>query len=51
MIYKIDIGNMGKKHKVFHVNDMKKWSSPVPVLLLCLDSELEYPFLDLGKER
>ena len=30
---------------------MKMWSSPVPAVLLCLDSELDDPLLDLGKER
>ena len=35
--YQVDTGASGKRHKTFHVNAMKSWTSPAPAVFLTED--------------
>ena len=37
----VDIGASGKRHKTFHVNAMKSWTSPAPAVFLTEDQEMD----------
>ena len=37
--YQIDLGTFGKRHGTFHVNCMRKWTSPTPAAFMALDEE------------
>ena len=37
--YQINLGTTGKRFRTFHVNCMRKWTSPVPAAFMTLDEE------------
>ncbi len=39
--YQVDTGASGKRHKTFHVNAMKSWTSPAPAVFLTEDQEMD----------
>ena len=41
----VDLGTFGKRYRTFHVNCMRKWTSPTPAAFMALDEE------DLNHER
>ena len=41
VMYQVDTGATGKHHKTFHVNAMKSWTSPAPVIFLTEDQEMD----------
>ena len=43
--YQIDLGTFGKRYRTFHVNCMRKWTSPTPATFMALDDE------DLNHEK
>ena len=43
--YQVDLDTFGKKYLTFHVNCMRKWTSPTPAAFMALDHE------DLNHEK
>ena len=43
--YQVDLGTFGKRYRTFHVNCMRKWTSPNPAAFMALDEE------DLNHEK
>ena len=43
--YQVDLGTFGKRYRTFHVNCMRKWTSPNPASFMALDEE------DLNHEK
>ena len=41
MTYQVDTGASGKRHKTFHVNAMKSWTSPAPSVFQTEDQEMD----------
>ena len=37
--YQVDLGTFGKRYRTFHVNCMRKWTSPTPAAFMALDEE------------
>ena len=44
VMYQVDIGASGKRHKTFHVNAMKSLTSPAPTVFLREDQEMDDQF-------